>query len=166
MKAVTVKEIRQELECKSPKELRELCLRLSRFKKDNKELLTYILFESSDEASYVTSVKSEVDEQFALINRKSNYLTKKGLRKILQFIRKNIRYSLKKETEIELLVYFCMKLRRFTPDVQYNTGIRKIYDKQIDTIVKKIALLHEDLQFDYTAELKELKYPVNGTGKR
>jgi hypothetical protein len=156
MKAVTVKELRQELECKSPKELRELCLRLSRFKKENKELLTYILFESTDEESYVSSVKSEVDEQFALINRKSNYLIKKGLRKILLYIRKNIRYSLKKETEIDLLIYFCRKLRKFYPDIQYNTRIKKIYDTQIDTIVKKIALLHEDLQYDYMAELKEL----------
>ena len=61
MKAVTVKEISQELLNLSPKELRDLCLRLARFKKENKELLTYLLFESSDESSYVESVKKEID---------------------------------------------------------------------------------------------------------
>ena len=43
MKAVSVKELSQELLNRSPKELRDLCLRLSRFKKENKELLTYLL---------------------------------------------------------------------------------------------------------------------------
>jgi hypothetical protein len=57
MKAVTVKELKEELTNYTPKELRELCLRLARFKKENKELLTYLLFESSDEALYIESVK-------------------------------------------------------------------------------------------------------------
>jgi hypothetical protein len=83
MKAVTVKEISQELLNLTPKELRDLCLRLARFKKENKELLTYLLFEASDEASYVESVKKEIDLQFDQVNRKSNYYIKKGLRILL-----------------------------------------------------------------------------------
>ena len=43
MKAVTVKELKQELLTRSPKEVQELCLRLSRFKKENKELLAIVL---------------------------------------------------------------------------------------------------------------------------
>jgi len=64
MKAVTVTELKQELNNRSPKELLDLCLRLSKFKKENKELLTYLLFESSEEASYIESVKREIDQQF------------------------------------------------------------------------------------------------------
>ena len=37
MKAVTVKDVSQELLNLTPKELRDLCLRLARFKKENKE---------------------------------------------------------------------------------------------------------------------------------
>jgi len=37
MKAVSQKELKQELSSRSTKELLELCLRLSRFKKENKE---------------------------------------------------------------------------------------------------------------------------------
>ena len=59
MKAVTVKELKTELVDRSHSELMELCLRLSRFKKENKELLTYLLFESSNEAGYINSVKIE-----------------------------------------------------------------------------------------------------------
>jgi hypothetical protein len=156
MKAVNVKELKEELANSTPKELRDLCLRLARFKKDNKELLTYLLFESSDEVLYIEGVKKEVDEQFELINRKSHYLIKKSFRKILRTIRKYARYSQKKETEVELLVYFCTKLKKFTPSIQKNTGLQNFYDKQIETIRKKVTHLHEDLQFDYGTELSTL----------
>jgi hypothetical protein len=156
MKAVTIKELKEELINYTPKELRELCLRLARFKKENKELLTYLLFESSDEALFIESVKKEVDDQFELINRKSHYLIKKSIRKIIRTIRKYSRYSQKKETEVELLLYLCGKLRKFTPSIQRNTGLLNLYNKQLENIRKKITFLHEDLQFDYGTELNEL----------
>jgi hypothetical protein len=156
MKAVTIKELKEELTNCTPKELRDLCLRLSRFKKENKELLTYLLFDSSDEAAYIDGVKKEADEQFEMVNKKSHYLIKKSFRKILRLIRKYSRYSLKKETEVELLIYFCKKLKKFTPSIQKNNGLQNFYLKQIDTVRKKITLLHEDLQFDYGTELDVL----------
>jgi hypothetical protein len=64
MKAVTVKKIKDELTHKNTTELIELCLRLSKFKKENKELLTYLLFESDAEEGYIESVKEEVDTLF------------------------------------------------------------------------------------------------------
>ena len=157
MKAVTVKELNQELSFRTSKELRELCLRLARFKKENKELLTYLLFESSDEESYIESVKNEVDQQFEKVNKKSWYLIKKSLRKILLNIRKYIRYSQKKKTEIDLLIYYCVKLKEFSPSVGKNARLHSLYDGQIENITKKVSLLHEDLQFDYGIELDALK---------
>jgi hypothetical protein len=157
MKAVTVKEISQELLNLSPKELRDLCLRLSRFKKENKELLTYLLFEAADEESYIASVKKEIDEQFELVNRKTNYLIKKGFRKILKNIRKYNRYSQNKKTEVDLLIYFCVKLKRFSPSVFRNTSITNLYNVQLEAIRKKVSALHEELQFDYEAELEALE---------
>jgi len=156
MKAVTVKEISQELLNLTPKELRDLCLRLSRFKKENKELLTYLLFESSDEASYVESVKKEINQQFEQVNKKSYYFIKKGLRRILLNTRKYIRYSQNKKTEIDLLIYYCTKLKKFAPSIQNNVALRNLYLRQIGTIREKLGSLHEDLQFDYGLELKVL----------
>ena len=98
MKAVTVKELKAELENLPPKELRELCLRLSKFKKENKELLTYLLFESSDEEAYIDEVKKEIDTEIAGVNRKSNYQIRKGLRRVLLNVKKYNRYSGKKKT--------------------------------------------------------------------
>jgi hypothetical protein len=57
MKAISLKDIKQELNHLSPNDLQEICLRLSRFKKENKELLSYLLFHSSDEQAYVESIK-------------------------------------------------------------------------------------------------------------
>jgi hypothetical protein len=157
MKAVTVKEISQELLNLTPKELRDLCLRLSRFKKENKELLTYLLFQSSDEASYIESVKLEIDQEFEQVNKKSYYFIKKSLRKILSNTRKYIRYSQNKKTEIDLLIYYCIKLKKFTPSIHRNTALQNLYLRQVVIIREKIGSLHEDLQFDYGMELKVLE---------
>ena len=156
MKAVTIKELNQELLNRSPKELRDLCVRLSRFKKENKELLTYLLFESSDEALYVENVKEEIDRQFSEVNKKSYYFIKKGVRRILLNTRKYIRYSQNKKTEVDLLIYYCKKLRNFTPSINRNTALRNLYLRQLETIREKLSSLHEDFQFDYAPELKEL----------
>jgi len=156
MKAVSIKELKEELANYSPKELRELCLRLARFKKENKELLTYLMFESSDESSYIEDVKKEIDEQFLQINKKSQYLIKKSFRKILRTIRKYSRYSPKKETEVALMIYFCTRLKNYSPSIYKNTGLQNFYARLIDSIRKKVKLLHEDLQFDFGTELDSL----------
>ncbi len=157
MKAATVRELKQELSQRTPKEVLEICLRLSKFKKENKELLTYLLFEESDEASYVRSVKQEIDDEFEQINRRSYYLIKKSVRKILRSVRKYIRYSNSKETEVELLIYFCVKLRDLDPSIFRYTVLRNLYERLVDSIEKKLGKLHEDLQYDYGVQLEELR---------
>jgi len=156
MKAATAKEIKDELKLRSPQELVELCLRLSRFKKENKELLTYLLFESDNENDYIEGVKNEIDELFNNVNRKSYYYIRKSVRKILSTTKKYIRYAQKDQTEIELLIYFCKKLKNFSPSIKYNVALRNIYNRQVELLQKSVAKLHEDLQFDYEGELEEL----------
>jgi len=153
MKAATIRELKQELENCSSSELMVLCLRLSRFKKENKELLTYLLFEASDEAAYIENVKREIDVQFEQINTSSYYFIKKSARKILRETKKYIRYSKKKETEVELLIHFCSKLAGMHPSIKNNTVLYRLYKRQIDIIRKALSGLHEDLQYDYEMEL-------------
>lgn len=156
MKAASLKEIKTELNHRSTQELLELCLRLSKFKKENKELLTYLLFESADEEAFTQSIKDKVDTEFETINTKTFFYIKKSIRKILRELKKFIRYSQNKETEVELLLYFCHKLKTFTPSIKRNTTLTNLYNRQIDYIEKKVASLHEDLQYDYNLELEEL----------
>ncbi|MBB3124783.1 hypothetical protein FHS04_002310 [Mesoflavibacter sabulilitoris] len=157
MKSATVANIRKELKHKSNDELTELCLRLSRFKKENKELLTYLLFEADYEAGYIETIKAEIDEQFDQINTSSFFYIKKSVRKILRNTKKYIRYSLNKETEVELLLYFCKKLKAMTPSISKNTTLTNLYNRTILAIKKKVKNLHEDLQYDYNLELEDLK---------
>ncbi|WP_417867859.1 hypothetical protein [Xanthomarina gelatinilytica] len=157
MKAVSVVPIKKELQHRSSEELMELCLRLSKFKKENKELLTYLLFESHDEAGYIETVKQELDQQFNNINTDSYFYIKKSIRKILRNLKKYARYSLKKETEVELLLYFCATLKDFKPSIKYNVTLNNIYNRQILSIKKTVKTLHEDLQYDYRMMLEDLE---------
>lgn len=156
MKAVTIKQLKDELSHKSTADLKELCLHLARFKKENKELLTYLMFESHDEESFIQTIKEEVDVQFDEINTKSFFYIRKSSRKILTSIKKHIRYSKKKETEVELLLYFCKKLKQFRPSIKHSTRLQNVFETQVRMIKKAIEKLHEDLQYDFQLELDEL----------
>lgn len=156
MKAATVKQLKDELKHLSQDELVQITLRLSRFKKENKELLTYLLFEAHDEAEFIENVKQHVDEHFENMNTDSYFYMKKTIRKILREIKKYNRYSLKKETEVELLLYFCKKLLEVKPSIKHNTTLSNLFSRQIVFIEKKISALHEDLQYDYNLELEKL----------
>ncbi|NNC49335.1 MAG: hypothetical protein HKO01_02235 [Flaviramulus sp.] len=156
MKAVALREIKKELNTLSTQEIQELCLRLSRFKKENKELLTYLLFESHNESGYIESVKDYMDTEFELINTDSYFYIRKSTRKILRNVKKFIRYSLKKETEVELLLYFCKKLKAFKPSINRSTQLVNMYNRQILLSKKIISSMHEDLQYDYNLMLEDL----------
>tara|TARA_R110000868_G_scaffold343095_1_gene604074 strand:- start:1020 stop:1490 length:471 start_codon:yes stop_codon:yes gene_type:complete len=156
MKVVSVATIRKELKHLSSDELAELCLRLSRFKKENKELLTYLLFESHNESGYIESVKAYMDEEFERINRASYFYIRKSVRKILRNVKKYVRYSQKKETEVELLLYFCEILKDFKPTIKRSTQLQNMYNRQLLLAKKIISGLHEDLQYDYNLILEDL----------
>ena len=156
MKAAKVSDIKKELKNKTQPELLDLCLHLAKFKKENKELLTYLLYEADDEAAFIENVKEEVDAQFEEINTSSYYFIKKSMRKILRNIKKHIRYSKKNETEVELLLHYCLKLKSFSPSINRNTALVNLYQRQVDSIRKTVSSLHEDLQYDYGMQLEEL----------
>ena len=75
---------------------------------------------------------------------------------ILRMLKKHSRYSNNKETEVELLLYYCYKLKTFTPSIKNNVTLTNIYLKQVENIEKKIIKLHEDLQYDFRERLKEI----------
>ncbi|RCW92380.1 hypothetical protein [Winogradskyella arenosi] len=160
MKIESIVTIKKELKHRSQDELLELCLRLGKFKKENKALLTYLLFESHDEDGYIASVKLSLDALFEGMNTDSYFYMKKTIRKILREIRVYSRYSLKKTTEIELLLYFCEQMNMLRPSIHKNTTLSNIYERQILSIKKKISVLHEDLQYDYNVQLDALSHEV------
>lgn len=157
MQTASIKQLKDELKTLSPQELQELCLTMAKFKKENKELLSYLIFEAEDEEAFIASVKKEADGFFADLNTTSYFFMKKGIRKILRNLKKYIRYSKKKETEAQLLLYFCKKMKAQEPPIRNNTVLWNMHTKQMELLEKAIEKLHEDLQFDYQDELQYLK---------
>lgn len=156
MTTASLAELKRALRNVPSDDLPDLCIRLARYKKENKELLSYLLFEADDELEYIKNVKTEIDQHFRELTRTTPYMTKKSLRKALAFTNQRIRYSGKKRTETELLIYFCKKFKKEI-SFRNNLTLKNIYLRQIQRIKKALATLHEDLQFDYGEEVKLLE---------
>ena len=156
MKAASVSEIKNELGNLPPARLAALCLQLAKYKKDNKELLSYLLFEEHDLSAYIESVKKEIDEQFTEINASHLYFAKKTLRKILRITNKHIRYTGSKQAEAELLIYFCQKMKGSGIHLKNSVVLVNLYEGQLKKINATVASFHEDLQYDYLKEIKKL----------
>lgn len=151
----SISEIKKELEKRNKKELLEDCLRLVKFKKENKELLSYILFESHDQSSFIQKVKDEVDSLFEGMNTSNVYFIKKTTRKILRNMTKYIRFTQSKEIEAELLIYFCNCFPRYKIPVNRSKQLLNIYNSQLKKLEVAMVTLHPDLQYDLRKTLIE-----------
>ncbi|HQS05530.1 MAG TPA: hypothetical protein PLT16_07820, partial [Daejeonella sp.] len=58
MKPEKLSDLKKELSGLSVHELTDICLRLAKYKKENKELLTYLLFDSDKPMKYTEEVKN------------------------------------------------------------------------------------------------------------
>ncbi len=157
MKAASIAEIKTELKLKTATELADLCLRLARHKKENKELLHYLLFEKDDLETYIENVKEEMDNSFSEVSTTNAYFAKKSLRKILRTANKHIKYTGSKEAEATLLIHFCAGFKNLKLASNKNTALTNIFNSQIKKIESAIASMHEDLQHDYLQKLKLLQ---------
>jgi hypothetical protein len=157
MKAATVHEIKDELQQLPAKQLMELCLRLSKFKKENKELLTYLLFEAHDLPAYITNVKQQMDEAFEALNASQIFLAKKTIRKTLRIANKHIRFTGSKLAELELLIHFCSLLQNSGINLAKSTAMLNLYQAQLKKVHAALKTLHEDEQYDYKRTIEKLK---------
>ena len=157
IKTATVSEIKVELQSVAPAQVLALCLRLAKFKKENKELLTYLLFEAHDLPNYIETVKLEIDGLFSEINLSNIYLAKKTIRKILSITNKHIKFTSSALAETELLMHFCISLKDSGIPIKKSTALTNLFANQIRKIEKSLASLHEDLQYDYIKAFEQLK---------
>lgn len=157
MKPASVNEIKQKLKETDKKELIEICQRLARFKKENKELLTYLLFEEDDLPGYINNVKQEIDEGFLQVNVSSVYFAKKTIRKVLRLANKHIRYTGSKTAEVEILLHYLTNFKGLKLNWEKSTALVNLYKSQLKKIDVAIASMHEDLQYDCKRELDRLK---------
>jgi hypothetical protein len=156
MKAASVNEIKAELKERSKQDLIEICLRLARYKKENKELMDFMLFQSHDLEAYIQNVKELINDGFTQVNTSNIFFAKKTLRKVLRIANKYIRYSGSKTAEAEILMHYLTNFRGIRLPWQKTKATRNIYDAQLKKIRAAIDTMHEDLQYDYKRALERL----------
>ena len=155
MNPASIDDIKNELKQLPPKKVLDLTLRLARFKKENKELLTYLLFESHDEPGYIKMLQADIDEKFATIDPSPISKAKKEYRKILRLINRQIKYIGSKSASVELLLYFTMKLR--DQEQTLHPRLQTLFLQQITKAEKLLPLIDDDLQFDYRQKIEALR---------
>lgn len=153
METSSLSQLKKELQTLPQPQLVETLIRLGKFKKENKELLHYLLFEAHDEQTYINNIKVEVELQFAEVNRTTVYFGKKTIRKILRGISKHIKYSGKPETAVELLIHFLKQFKQLPNPFYESTVMVNMYAAQLKKINKELGKLHEDIQYDYQREI-------------
>ena len=162
--AYGLQDIKKEIQHLRPEQITELCLRLARYKKENKELVAYLLFEADNETAFIEKVKGEAGFMFSQLPVQS-YNAAKGMRKILRLLSKYTKFMGSKEAEIDLLMNFCNNYINYTDRKVSYKALRLILIRQIIKTKGLIAKLHEDLQFDYSQDFNamlteaEAKFP-------
>ena len=154
MKIPSLSVIKKEMSNLPQAELIEVLTALAKYSKENKELLNYLLFEADFESNYIDKVKVELDEQFTDLRVYKPNLLKKQLQKIARVLKKNIKYSGKKQTEIELLIHFCLKMMEIRIKFHRYPVMLNLLKRQAVRIEKVISELDEDLQSDYNGEVE------------
>jgi hypothetical protein len=157
MKSHGLSEIRKELMELQPRDLTELCLKLAKFKADNKELLGYLLFDAHDPLEFLQKLKEETDQHFESLKTQGNlYYVKKSLRKIQRLINKYCKYMNDASLAAELHIYFLLKLKESGIPITKSAKIMNLYKQEMAKINMLITSLHEDLRTDYQSDLEKL----------
>lgn len=155
MKAASLNEIKKELATRNHHELLGYCLRLAKYKKENKELLDFLLFQSEDISAYTEEIKGQTSILFEEINMSNIFFIKKSIRKILRFLNRQIRVILSRQAEAELLIHFCNCFTEYQIPVKKSRQLVNLYQNQVSRVHKAVSTLHPDLQHDLLKLLKE-----------
>lgn len=164
MKAEKLSEIKKELNALNREQLVDVCLRLAKYKKENKELLSFLLYEADDPVSYAESVKNTLVEEFHLL-KKYDYHSAKQLRKILRLVAKHAKYTGSIEAEVILLLWFAKNYLLYADLKSHYKPLQNIFIRQMEKLKKLFPKLHEDLQFDYSSEFQEVLEEADGKAK-
>ena len=152
MKAASISELKKSLANLDRDELLGACVRLAKYKVDNKELLTYLLMKSDDEEAYADELCDDIDLQI----RTANSLQKKTMRKIIRWMEKCLRFSGDKETELQVRIHFCRRLKDRRKTFGRCRVSSNMFAGQLKKIEKALEKVHPDLQFDYRQQMDGL----------
>ena len=155
MDTASIKQLKDTLSTLGREELIGLLFRMVKFKKENKELLTFLLFEADDLDAYVHEITLLIKDEFENYRLKTAYYKRKGCRRVLRMLKKYIKYATDKEVEVRLLLAYVSMVAESKSFIN-DRVIQKIALRQLLLAEKSIVKLHEDLQYEYKLELEEL----------
>lgn len=157
MKSYSVSEIKKALNELDTADLVNVCLRVAKYKKENKELLSYLMFDCKDESQFIEDIKSELDDLFEHLKDDNNYRLLKQLRKISRTISKPIKYSGIPTSQAEVLIYFTKKLKDITKSKMHLLAYQNFYLQQIKKIETILNKMHEDYRYDFEKDFERLR---------
>jgi hypothetical protein len=157
MKPERLSDIKKELAGRTVQELTDICLRLAKYKKENKELLNYLLFDAMNPLSYAEQVKSFLEEDFKTL-QKNYYYSTKTLRKVIRLLNRYAKYTASKQVEVELLLWFCNNYLLYADLRSSHKPLQGLLIRQLEKISKILPKLHDDLHFDYQSEFEDLLF--------
>lgn len=160
MKSASLAELKKELKHLEKEELETLLLQVVKYKKENKELLSYLLFDADYEEGYIAKVKEEMEQEFQEMNTGNLRAVKKSMQRILRIAKKYIRFSPQKATETELLISYCYLVLRLPVRHLSVTVIRNMLERNYKAILKSIEKLEEDLRTDYNEDIERIQKEI------
>ena len=152
MNAATISQLKKELVKLDHDDLLDVCLRMAKFKVESKELLTYLLFKADDQAGYANDLCDEIDQLLSVPGQ----IHKKTLRKVVRWMDKSLRFSGDKETELQVRIHFCRRIKDKKISFGHCRVSANMYATQLKKIDKAIDKVHPDLQFDFNQQMSGL----------
>ncbi|MDB4338502.1 hypothetical protein OAA19_00175 [Rubripirellula sp.] len=152
MKAAKISDLKKELVLLDYDDLLDVCLRLAKFKVESKELLTYLLMKADNEVGYANELCDEIDQVLSVPGQ----IHKKTLRKVVRWMDKSLRFSGDKETELQVRIHFCRRIKVRKISFGKCRVSANMYATQLKKIDKAIEKVHPDLQFDYQHQMAGL----------
>lgn len=155
MKPESLTILKKELKKCSHEESQEIVLRLARAKKENKELLTYLLSYAEDAAEYGEDMQADLDLAFEDLSQRP-YFAAKSLRKMLRQVTKFKRFTKSDQYMVQLLLHFCEKtVEHFGPGLRHLPTQGIIFRTMLK-IRKTLDKMHEDLQADFRPHFEDI----------
>jgi hypothetical protein len=148
-------DLKKELSELSKPDLIKLCLRVAKLKRENKELLAYLIFDSDDPLFYAQKLKPEIKEVFEQPFQHGYHFTK-SLRKTTRLITKYYRFTSNKQGETELLLYLVDQFHlSWRYEYRYQ-ALGKVIFRCLEKAQANLKKIDEDFRADFEHPIAEL----------
>jgi hypothetical protein len=148
MNSPKLNDLKKELQHLDVNQLKDVCLRLAKYKVENKELLNYLLFFENSKEDYIENIKKLIVNEFDDLHP-SVYYVKKQLSKLIRIINKHIKFIGEKDKEIDIVLSFCDEFIKHPVVKAGYKALSMILYRQLKRANKLIPKMNDDLAFDY-----------------